>query len=609
MKEVDIEDITNKVNRIVDTEFEEPSDEHVDDLKPLIMEIINLQRKKGLSTPVSQNEMQKLKRGYNCIKKNSFLMTVFEKLLEKNDSDVAVDDEPYMSNAIRIKRSKSHSGVIVITVMLSPYPKYKNEKGEIVQQSFTCKWNCAYCPNEPNMPRSYLSLEPACLRAITHNFDVCSQIWSRMDSLRRIGHRVITKCEIIIEGGTWSSFPLPYRDEYIRDIYFACNVYWDKFPKREPLSLDVERSINRHAKTVVSGLIIETRPDCINREEVIKLRSYGCTRVQLGIQHIDNDVLEKNNRQCSTEVAKRAIRILKDCGFKIDIHIMPNMYGSTVKKDRDMLIGRLLGLKFPVPRRSDSVSEIFEEYDLVEPDLQADHWKIYPCQIVPWTKIKELYERGEYVPYKEEELIDLLVQTKTLIFPWIRLNRLVRDIPDDYIYSDETGRGNMRDHLVNVMQKDGTFCNCIRCREVKETKWDGKYILIIRKYHASGGDEYFISAESANNRTLYGFVRLRLVEYNFGYFNELISTALIRELHVYGNVMHQNAASTANTASTTTAQHRGLGKLLLKKAEEIAINNKFKKIAVISGEGVREYYAKNGYQEDQGEGHYMMKFL
>ena len=432
---------------------------------------------------------------------------------------------------------------------------------------------------------------------------MCEQIWSRINSLRRIGHRIITKCEIIVEGGTWASFPVLYRYEYCRDIYYALNVYWDPAPKRERFSLDREKFINQSAKSRMSGLIIETRPDNVDKDEIIRLRECGCTRVQLGLQHLDQDVLNKNNRQCSTEDAKKAIKLLKDSGFKIDIHIMPNMYGSSIEKDRNMLIDRFLGLKFSIPKRYWKHNELVEEYDVVEPDLQADHWKIYPCQVVPWSELKALYEQGVYVPYPEEDLTTLLLETKSLMFNWIRLNRCVRDIPSDYIYSSGTGKGNLRGELFEIMKKNGTRCKCIRCQEVKEKEWDGTHILTTRVYRASEGIEYFISAESYDHKTLYGFVRLRIPSHlslqQHPIFSELTGCALIREIHCYGVVQEIDSHSDGHI------QHRGIGKKLLKHAEHIALNiHGIHKIAVIAGEGVKEYYEKLAYVH---ESTYMIK--
>ena len=599
---VDIEEITHKVNEISNRKFEVPSDEDVVKYKSLVIDIINAQRKQD--KPLSQNTLVHMKKQYKFNKKNSFIMQIFELLIERHDSCVNEKDDEFLSNAIRIKRGKSHSGVIVLTIMLDPYPEYTDSlTGEKKKQSFSCKYNCSYCPNDPSMPRSYLALEPSCLRGFQHKFDVCEQIWSRINALRRIGHRVITKCEVIVEGGTWASFPVEYRYEYCRDIYYALNVYWDS-SIRQRLSLNEEKLINQTTRSRLSGLIIETRPDNVTIEEVKLLRMYGCTRVQLGIQHLDQDVLDKNNRQSSTKDAKYAIKLLKDCGFKIDIHIMPNMYGSSILKDRMMLVDKFLGIKNI--RRTFKAKELFEEYELVEPDIQADHWKIYPCQVVPWTELKTLYEQKIYVPYPETELVKLLIETKSHIFNWIRLNRCVRDIPSDYIYSKETCKGNLRNDLSEYMKQDGIYCKCIRCREVKEKKLDDQFILTTRKYRASSGIEYFISAESSDHMTLYGFVRLRIPSiecfWTHRVFPELTKCALIRELHCYGIVQDIGQNNAGNHV-----QHRGIGRMLLKIAENIASNDhNFNNIAVISGEGVKEYYRKFGFK-DGGDGGYMIK--
>ena len=607
MRNVDIEDISRKVTSNFCREFDEPTHDDVFLYKNIVMEIIHRQKQKG-NVALGCNELQHIKNDFRCAVKNSYLLKVYDMLVNMEDPDIDLNDENFIVNALRIKRGKSHSGVIVLTVMLSPHPEYTNNNGDRIKSSFSCQYNCLYCPNDPSMPRSYLALEPACLRGLQNNFDPCEQLWSRMNSLKSIGHRVINKIEVIVEGGTWGSFPMEYRDEFVRDIYYALNVFGEPTLRRTRLSLLEEKRINKTAKTRMSGLILETRPDNITVREVLKLREYGCTRVQLGIQHIDQDVLDANKRQCTTEWAKTAIKILKDCCFKIDIHIMPNMFGSSVNKDRNMLIYRLLGTKTSIPYRTEivgnnsRVGELVEVYDLVEPDLQADHWKLYPNQVVPWSGLKELYEQGIYKPYSEDELIDLLVTTKSLIFPWIRLNRCVRDIPTDYIYSTETGKGNLRNELSDIMRKDGTRCNCIRCKEPKEQHWDGMFVLTTRRFNASDGIEYFISVESRDHITLYGFIRLRFPSSKVNdIFPELNGCSLIRELHCYGTVL----APGSSTVSEHT-QHRGIGKLLINRAECLSKEKKYAKIAVIAGEGVKEYYEKRGYHEGPN---YMIKYL
>ena len=209
-----------------------------------------------------------------------------------------------MRNILITKRNKSASGVLVITIFTSPYPKF-TKNGNIIRQEFSCKFNCFYCPNEPGMPRSYLKSEPGVLRGNRNNWDCVSQMHDRMNTLQKIGHYV-DKLEVLVLGGTWTSYPLEYREEFVRDMYYAANTF-NSLEKREKSSLDSEKRINVSSQTRVIGLTLETRPDTISKLELQRFRYYGCTRVQLGVQHINDDVLKKINRQCKHEKTVKAI--------------------------------------------------------------------------------------------------------------------------------------------------------------------------------------------------------------------------------------------------------------------------------------------------------------
>ncbi len=338
---------------------------------------------------------------------------------------------------------------------------------------------------------------------------------------------------------------------------------------------------NESAAVKIIGITLETRPDCITAEELRRFRYYGCTRVQLGIQHTDDEILKKINRGCTNEDAIRAMTLLRDCCYKTDIHLMPNLPGSNPKKDKEMF-----------------------EYVLHSPDLQADQWKIYPCEITPWTVIKKWYDAGEYKPYSDDELIELLMDVKAQVHPWIRLNRVIRDIPSQYILGgmDEP---NLRQVICNRMIKRGTPCRCIRCREVKtDDEAIASAELVIRKYRANEGKEFFISFETPDRSKICGFARLRLSKTpGAGIFPELEGAALVRELHVYGQLI-----STTDKQKKSHAQHTGFGTQLMQKSEEIAREHGFSKIAVIAGVGVRNFYRKLGF-ELEGEGELMIKHL
>lgn len=378
------------------------------------------------------------------------------------------------------KSSKSQSGVLVITVLTSPYPQV----GDKVQK-FSCAWDCHYCPSEPDQPKSYLHEEPAVKRANENNFDPVLQLTDRAATLAMNGHPV-DKIELLVLGGTWASYPHEYQETFCRDLFYAANTFWER-EKRERRGLQEEQALNEVAECKIIGITLETRPDTIDAAELRRMRRYGCTRVQLGVQHTDDHVLKKVNRGCTLEDTMRALRLLKDACFKVDIHLMPNLPGASLNLDAAMF-----------------------ERVLSDPDLQADQWKIYPTQVVPWTVIQRWHSTGEYVPYPFDDLFELLMQVKAQVHPWIRLNRVVRDIPIQYI-SGGVDVPNLREDLVVTMAGRGMRCRCIRCREVGgETGEAGLPTMVIRTYGSSGGTELFLSFETEDQTKLFAFLRLRL---------------------------------------------------------------------------------------------------
>lgn len=596
---VDIEELNYKYDVSNQKHFKRPTEDDIIKYKDLLEEILE-----DPETYMSNSVFNKLKSKYKYTESKSFLFQIYLSLIERGELE--------RNDAIRIllqtNKGRSQSGVLVITIFTSPYPEYTNSKGERVKQPFSCAFNCHYCPNEPGMPRSYLKSEPGVLRATRNEFDCVSQMHDRMNGLYKTGH-LIDKLEIIVLGGTWSSYPLEYREEFIRDIYYAANVYQKEIRDRK--SLLEEKKININTEARIIGLTLETRPDTITRQEIRRLRMYGCTRVQLGVQHIDNSILKKINRQCKTERTINAIKLLKNTGYKIDIHLMPNLPDSTPEIDRNMLLENFIkvnNLKQTVKYntwydwlRGVNPCEIIQEYTLERPDLQTDQWKIYPMAVVPHSEVARWYENGEYVPYSPTELQNLLLDTKKNMLPWIRLNRVVRDITSDYIIAS-SDHPSLRNDLAEILKSEGEYCKCIRCREVKGKKHsDG--VVVIRKYNASEATEYFISYESVDMKTIYGFCRLRICTPDIETFSELKDCALIRELHVYGNLVE------VDKNKVGASQHRGIGKKLMARAEEIAKEHSYKKISVIAGNGVKNYYEKLGYKQDSGEGDFMIKEL
>lgn len=429
-------------------------------------------------------------------------------------------------------------------------------------------------------PRSYLSTEPAVLRANRNHFNPILQIYDRADALKACGHEV-DKIEILVLGGTWDHYPLEYQKEFIRDIYYGINTLTRRIGSK--LSLEQEIGYAQTSPKRMIGLTLETRPDCINLRQIKKLREFNVTRLQIGVQHIDDDILEKIERGCTTKDTIYGNHLWKQNGGKVDWHLMPDLPGSSVEKDIEMF-RKVFGVH--------SVNEVSKNhfvYDLKHPEFQADQLKIYPCSVVDWTKIKEWYEDGSYKPYaeNEDELIKVIVFIKQNIFPWIRLNRIIRDIPNLNIIG---GNENVNLRQKILARKD-VNCPCIRCREVKQNLENiHKAELFVREYNGIGSTEYFISFESPDQSILYGFVRLRINHTNDHLiYKELEDCSFIRELHVYGTVVRHDSKKKA-------VQHLGFGKRLIEKAEMISIDNNINKVAIIAGVGVREYYEPLGYK-------------
>jgi ELP3 family radical SAM enzyme/protein acetyltransferase len=591
---IDIEELDKKYKEHIETQYYQPTDEDVIKYTPFVDKLL---------TDPSQDMYRKLKRIYHYSGKNSFIYQTFLILHQKYPDKYTQIQRKLIQSFLKIKAGRDHSGIISITVFTSANPEYIDFEGNVQKQSFSCQWNCAYCPNEPGQPRSYLKGEPGVLRANREEFDCERQMRVRLEALYYTGHE-IDKLEVNVLGGTWTSYPLGYREQFVRDIFYSANTYHN-LQKRPKLSLQEEKEINRNAQCRVIGLTIETRPDTITPEEIRLLRYYGCTRVQVGIQHIDNKVLKKIQRQCTTERTIHAIELLKNCGYKIDAHWMPNLPGSSLEQDEDMLIDNLLGVRNKNYKYVTD-KEKWVYFNLKNPFLQVDQWKVYPCTIVPFTDIEKWYRDGTYIPYPQKNMIDLIIKMKKCMFPWIRLNRIVRDIPNDYAILKEY-YSNIRQEAIDIVHQDGWYCACIRCREVKNRVIDEHtMVLKIYYYMASNGTEYFISYESQDSKVLYGFVRLRLTQYQATHvFPELTGCALIRELHVYGQLQKVNTSETKSEA----VQHRGLGRRLMMKAEEISRNNGFYKMSVIAGEGTRGYYEKLNYIDSPGDGYFMIKTL
>jgi elongator complex protein 3 len=452
-----------------------------------------------------------------------------------------------------IKRmTRTMSGVTPITVLSKP---------------FFCPGNCVYCPLEPGMPKSYLSNEPAAQRAKALNFDPAKQVKFRVKALQNNGH-IVDKIELLILGGSWSAYNKKYQHRFVKKCFDACNGKISK-------TLAGAQKKNETAKYRIIGLTLETRPDLINEAEIKNLRRLGATRIQLGVQHLDDEILKYVRRGHTVEQAAQATRLLKSAGFKVDYHLMPDLPGSAPAKDLKMFKTLFSDEKF-----------------------QPDQIKIYPTVVNEYAPLWQWYKTGKYKPYSEKQLLNLLLKIKQVIPYYVRINRLIRDIPKESILAGNQIT-NLRQLLQEKLKQQGLKCRCMRCRETRDSVDLKKAKLFTAKYRASKGLEYFISFESPKRDKLYSFLRFRINDDQNSFLNELKNASLVRELHTYGQLVPVKSKK-------SRIQHTGFGKRLMKIAEELTKKHGLNKVAVISGLGVRGYYRKLGYRL---QGTYMVKYL
>lgn len=443
------------------------------------------------------------------------------------------------------KPNRTLSGVTIIAVMTKPYK---------------CPGKCTYCPTFKNIPKSYTGYEPASMRGKINNYDPYKQIKSRIKQLENTGHPT-NKIELIVMGGTFPATPIKYQKQFMIKIYQAITD-----SKSKNLNYLQKKAI--YSKRRIVGLTFETRPDYCNKQIIKRLRSYGATRIEIGVQTTHDEIHKITNRGHGIKEIKEATQLLKDSGFKVLYHMMLGLPGSNYEKDLE------------------SFKEIFTNQEYC-PDML----KIYPCAVIENSQLEKMYRAGEYKPYTINEMVSLIVDIKKIVPKWIRIMRIQRDIPTTKII-DGTKYNNIRQFVQNELKKQGKKCNCIRCSEPHKNIKINKYVIKKIKYTASNGTEYFIYAEGEGY--LLGFIRLR---FPYKPFIKQINkkTAIVRELHVYGQTTE---------FTEKNIQHIGIGKKLLKTAEEIAKKNNYEKITVISGIGVREYFIKQKYYLD---GTYMSK--
>ena len=463
--------------------------------------------------------------------------------------------DPAVLREIRMKPGRTLSGVTTVTVLTKPHP---------------CPGNCIFCPESDCMPKSYLPDEPGAMRGVQHNFDPYDQTASRLEALEAIGHPT-DKIELLILGGTWSAYPRDYQRTFIRRCLDAMNG-------READTLEQAQSWNEEAEHKNVGMVLETRPDNIDCEEVARMRSLGATKIQMGVQSLDDSILALNQRGHTVQDSRDAVRLLRAAGFKIVLHWMPNLLGATLDSDREDFL-RLW---------SDAA-------------MRPDELKIYPTQLLENAELYQYWKRGEYQPYTTQELIDLIADIKTHIPRYCRVNRIIRDIPSDNVVAGNK-RTSLRQDIQLELKRRGERCECIRCREVRGKAVEPEQLrLDDLVYTAGGAEEHFLSYNTADD-FLAGYLRLSLPgeESPQTGITDLDGAAIIREVHIYGQSL------SLGRVAEGAAQHAGLGAGLVEHAERIAGEAGYPHMAIIAALGTRGYYRKLGYKTAET---YMVKPL
>lgn len=477
------------------------------------------------------------------------LVAAYNQLVESGDWQ----PDPQLQARIRMKPVRTLSGVSTVTVLTKPYP---------------CPAHCLFCPEDARMPKSYLPDEPGAMRAVEHDFDPYDQVHSRLESLEAVGHPT-EKVELLILGGTWSAYRRDYQEWFVLRCLEALN-------ETPSTSLAEAHSLNETAQHRNVGLVIETRPDEITVDEVAWLRKLGVTKLQMGAQSMDDRILALNQRGHTVAQTGQAVALLRAAGFKIVLHWMPNLLGATTDSDR-------------------------EDFKRLWLDLCPDEIKIYPCQLLENAPLYAYWQRGEYQPYSQQQLVSLLADIKPGIPRYCRVNRVIRDIPSTHVVSGNK-RTSLRQDAQVEMTRRGTRCQCIRCRELRSHEFENSdLVLDDLEYAAGGASEHFLSFVTPDDR-LAGFIRLSLPgpDSPATGLSDLEGAAIIREVHIYGQSL------AVGEDPNGAAQHSGLGTRLLEQASEIARRNGFKRLAVIAAIGTRRYYLDRGFTRGDS---YLIKTL
>jgi elongator complex protein 3 len=451
------------------------------------------------------------------------------------------------------KFARTISGVTPVAVMTRPQK---------------CPGQCVYCPTYQSTPQSYTPESPAVLRAIRCDYDAKKQVSSRLKVLAEMGHPT-DKVELIVMGGTFLASPEDYQYQFIKECLDGLNG-------EDSADLEEAKKRNQTARHRCTGLCIETRPDWCGQKEIERMLQFGATRVELGVQMLDDEIYKLTRRGHRVEDVVRATSLLRQHGFKVHYHWMPGLPGSTPEHDLEL------------SRR------LFDDER-----FKPDGLKLYPTVVVEGTELEKWYQQNRYQPYDAKTMVNLIIDIKSIVPKYVRISRVLRDIPAKFITAG--CKDSLRGVVRQRMEQRGIECQCIRCREYGHRAREGQEIgeprLVRLDYGAAGGKEIFLSFED-ENETLFAILRMRIQPQ----IESRENSAIIRELHVYGPevpLAEQNREA---------AQHKGLGKALLREAERIAAEEfGARRMTILSGVGAREYYRTEfGYQS---RGDYMVREL
>jgi elongator complex protein 3 len=509
-------------------------------------------------------------------------------------------DESRFRRRVQRRPVRTQSGVTPLTVLTKPFP---------------CPGKCIFCPNDVRMPKSYLSDEPGAQRAANNHFDPYLQTWNRLAAFEATGHPV-DKVELIVLGGTWSFHPEAYQVWFVKRCLEAMNdfgggrdgrgaveavtpdfetidarIEGDRF-RRNPYNARVARFLAQHHEGALVveaersewtslfeaqrrnemagarcvGLVLETRPDHVDEAEVLRLRRLGATKVQLGVQSLDDAILSANRRGHGVDATRQAFALLRRAGFKLHAHWMANLLGATPESDRE------------------DFARLFDE-----PAYRPDELKLYPCSLIETAELMGPWRRGEWRPYSDDELLSVVTDALVRVPRYCRVTRVIRDISSDDIVVGNK-RTNFRQIAEAEIVRRGGRLEEIRHREIRAQDFDEDALrLIDTEYDTGTGRERFLELVTGNDRIV-GFLRLSLPK-TASFVPELGHHALVRELHVYGGAVGIGAAAGGR------AQHRGLGARLLAAAERVAAEAGHPALSVISAIGTRDYYRRHGFED------------